>query len=130
MSNELILIILIIYGTICIFGGKMSAFLKKLLELFSSREDEVSGELNVIGTDLVNIELKRHPREVLVFFKDECVVVPCNPRHFDSVEWVLHDGKTCHNHDHHHDKHDHHKNYLTIKWDVSGLRSIYWTVRY
>lgn len=78
-----------------------------------------SGELIVIGKDKAVIHLHNCPSRVVVLFKDECVIAPCNPHHHDSLEWEV-----FHPHSHHH------PSTLVIKWHVSGVREINWRVYY
>lgn len=75
----------------------------------------LTGELFVIGKDSVTINLlrKKHPEKITVSFKDKCVIIPCNPHHFDDLQWSCSQG-------HHGDFH------LTISWSVSAVREIVW----
>jgi len=80
-----------------------------------------AGELIVTGKDKAVIPLHGLPRKVNVHFKHGCDVVPCNPQHEDCLEYEIQS-----NHCHHH----HHDFVLVIKWHVSGVREIVWTVHY
>ncbi len=77
-----------------------------------------SGELIVTGEDKVEIVLRGEPAQVAVKFKDTCVIVPCNPQHYDDLEYEV----VKHHHKHHYT--------LVIRWNVSGVREIVWTVCY
>jgi len=87
-----------------------------------------SGELLVTGKDSVDIELHDHPDHVDVEFIDDVVVVPCDHHHQDHLEWevrrVHHVARASVKH------HRKHHYVLTIKWHVTGIRKIKWTVAY
>lgn len=91
-----------------------------------------SGELVVTSKDKAEIELgKRHPDRVIVRFKDDHVIVPCNPKHHDELRWEVKNRHHHHPHDHRHDHCKHEDSYvLTIKWHVTGVRTIEWHVFY
>lgn len=74
-----------------------------------------SGELFVTGEDEAIIALTTYPIKVKVDFKDECFVVPCNPHHYDELEWEVRHNAT------------HTGHILVINWSVSGVREIAWT---
>lgn len=76
-----------------------------------------SGELIVTGKDHVTIKLHGNPSKVVVKFKDDCVLVPCNPVILDSLQWDINRSFT------HHGGYD-----LHIKWNVSDVREIEWAV--
>lgn len=115
MSASIILLVLFLYALLCLFGEKMWCFLRKLLNFFFPIKEE-SGEIFVAGKSSFSVNLVDHPEEIQVFFKDDCNLVPCNPSQDDLV-WFFEDCGSCH-----------HK--LTIKWDVDGVRTIVWMVKY
>lgn len=81
-----------------------------------AQEQIMSGEILVIGKDKLKLDLKHgRPDTVLVEFKNQPNVVPCNPQ-LDELEWDLHqeDGGFI----------------LIIKWDVSSARTIIWAVNF
>lgn len=78
-----------------------------------------SGELIVTGKDQVVIPLNGFPSQVVVDFKDECDVVPCNPHHNDQLEWEVSHSNTIPP-----------QVILIINWDVTGVREIKWTAYY
>jgi len=84
-------------------------------------EDIQSGELIVTSKDAVEFKLGHYrPDEVIVEFKEECIVVPCNPKHHDDLRWeVIH----RHCNEHHREEF-----YLVIYWHVSDVRVIEWVV--
>lgn len=100
-----------------------------------------AGELIVTGKDKAVIPLHGLPRKVNCHFKHGCDVVPCNPQHEDCLEYEI-QSNHCHHdddhddcdHGHHNDRghhhHHHHDFVLVIKWHVSGVREIVWTVHY
>lgn len=88
-----------------------------------------SGELIVTGKDSIRILLHGYPREITVRFKHDHHPVPCNPNDADWLEYeVVHEDEDprlhAHPGHHHHDR----QFYLSIKWDVSGVREIVWFV--
>lgn len=85
----------------------------------------VSGEIIVTGKNHIEFELKERPHHTRVFFKDDCISVPCNPTHYDELEWFIRertDGEVGGFHSH--------KFYLEIFWNVSDSRAIVWHVKY
>lgn len=96
---------------------------------------ELSGELLVTGQDTIEIDLKDGELlKVHVVFKDDATVVPCDPKHFDELDWTICGPRVslweefidCLL-----DSHSHHEhNILTIKWNVSGTRTISWVAFY
>lgn len=79
-----------------------------------------SGELIVTGKDEAKIKLERCPSKIKVHFIGAPLVIPCNQPHTDSVQWELQ-----------RNFHKHHGGYiLVIKWHVSDVREIKWTVLY
>lgn len=75
------------------------------------------GEIVVSGRKKIDVELRhRQPERVHVAFCDDPEIVPCNPQHFDALEWEIHY------------KHGHYV--LVISWQVSGTRSIEFGVKY
>jgi hypothetical protein len=75
-----------------------------------------SGELFVVGKDHVTIHLHGNPQKVVVQFKDEHHITPCNPNDFDELEWEVE---------------RHLFGYvLRIKWQVTDVREIKWEVDY
>jgi hypothetical protein len=98
----LIFVIIVLYVSAVIYLVKRS-----------NKENAMqSGELLVIGSDTYEVELKRHPTSVKVYFEDACEIVPCSPNHFDDLQWDVdtHHGVTT----------------LTISWKVTGERKIIW----
>lgn len=92
----------------------------------------LSGELIVVGHDKVEIKLgHRSPSGVVVEFTNECVHVPCNPKHHDELRYEI---KNLHHHHPHDARHDHCKHeddyVLIISWHVTGVRDIKWVVYY
>lgn len=81
------------------------------------QEQIMSGELTVVGRDLLEIEmLYGRPDTVLVEFKNQPTPpVPCNPEH-DKLEWCVHERKNGF--------------FLEIKWSVSAKREIVWAVNF
>jgi hypothetical protein len=78
-----------------------------------------SGEITAIGLGDVIIPLHKVPARVEVRFKDDLIIIPCNPQHLDELEYDVHVS------------HHHHGGFiLKIKWEVSGLREIVWNVFY
>lgn len=104
-----------------LFCYKVRLLTNEFLGLFGAGKDcqgetMQSGEIIVTGNDEVEIPLRTFPSYVKVAFKDHCVVVPCNPQNFDELEWEA-------------TKHHHKDHYvLNIKWNVTGVREIVWTV--
>jgi hypothetical protein len=88
-----------------------------------------SGELIVTGEDCIELKLKSHPVKVIVAFKDDCKIVPCNPQHSDELNWDL-EADPHHRHPVSGKKHTHkHTPFiLNISWRVSGVRTIFWAV--
>lgn len=87
-------------------------------------EDVVSGELIITGHDKVSIDIDKEPHSVFVKFTDDHCPAPCNPRHCEELEWKI---EKVHHHSHHHnDK----KYILIIKWNVEGMRKVFWTVEF
>ena len=76
-----------------------------------------AGELTVIGKNSFEIALKQRPRSIKVEFADDCIVIPCDPKDFDSLEFYTFQRKDG-------------INYLFIGWKVSGTRDIEWKVQY
>lgn len=106
----------------CLFCYRVCSLVNVVLGWFGVGKDchgdntMQSGELIVTGKEEVEIPLRNFPSYVKVTFKDHCIVVPCNPQNFDELEWEV--IKHCHK--------DHYK--LHIKWNVTGVREIVWTV--
>ncbi len=73
-----------------------------------------SGELIVTGKDKVEIPLRKFPSHVTVEFKDNCLIIPCNPLHHEELTFEI----VKHHHHHHHT--------LVISWSVSNVREIVW----
>jgi hypothetical protein len=76
-------------------------------------------ELVVTGKNNAKIELKQRPNEVKVLFKDDELCIPCNPTHFDELEWEIEEEvikgllkKTVK------------KYFLILSWDVAASRTI------
>lgn len=81
------------------------------------------GELVVSGKAKIALALHHKPKQVIVYFKDGCHIVPCNPHHFDSLHWEIEEKNVNHGH------HNFRKEYfLVIHWHVNSIREIYWTV--
>lgn len=110
--NALLLLLLLI---LCAFGGKMFNLLEKLWNLLFPVE-ELGGETLVTGCDFFSVDLLKHPKNVKVFFAEECKHVPCNPAG-DSLIWYVEEFGPCHHR-------------LTVKWNVDGMRTILWKVKY
>ena len=71
------------------------------------------GKLIVSGNGEARIELNGFPVKMNVDFSDEEVIyVPCNPHHFDKLEWEI----------------NHH--ILIIRWVVSNVREIEWRAQF
>ena len=92
-----------------------------------SADDTQNGELMVTADGEILIPLRSKPVHIRLEFKDCQHIVPCNPNHFDELEWevISHDG--------HHGGHDHKhepKFSLHIKWNVSDVRDVVWIVCY
>lgn len=81
-------------------------------------ENQQAGELVVTGKDEITIALKCHPTHVKTKFSDECNIVPCDPDHEDHLEWEVTTSECGSQFS------------LHIEWDVSGVRTIAWTVCY
>lgn len=78
-----------------------------------------SGELFVTGKDSAQVLLLGFPSKVKVDFVGHTTVIPCNPHHYDQLEWDVQRS------------HAHHGGFtLVIKWVVTGVREIKWTVWY
>lgn len=78
-----------------------------------------SGELIVTGKDHIIIKLKGFPAKVHAHFVHELEVVPCNPHHRDTLEWEVQHSNTVNS-----------GFVLVIKWSVTGVREVKWTVSY
>ena len=102
----------------------LASYWHKMINMFVDTfigERMLSGELSVVGRDTVEIKLGGHcPSRVEVEFVDECHEVPCN-HHKNELKWELEERE-----------HEHHRKevYLVIKWHVSGLRAIRYTVHF
>lgn len=114
----------------------MCLLFQQIKLLFCNTENEVmmhfeEGEITVVGADEIELVLRKEPCEVIVELVQDQINVPCNPHHHD------------HNHGHHHRdvvdwyiKHHHrhpkHKNnfVLKIEWQILGVRTIRWFVKY
>lgn len=92
----------------------------------------VSGELIVTGKNHAELALERRPTHVKVYFKDDCVVVPCNPTHFDELEWRIREqiDREVNTRSRSRDRDRHKSFFLEISWDVSASRAIMWEVIY
>ncbi len=78
--------------------------------------ENVSGEVVVTGKDSLSLKLPRCPKDISVYFKDEGNLVPCNPCQDDLI-WVTEKcGKRNHK--------------LLIKWQVDGIRTVVWNIKY
>lgn len=88
-----------------------------------------SGELTVTGCNSTRIPIAAWPRQVIVRFKHEHEIVPCNPHHKDELEFEI-IGIDEHLRDHRKPGHHHHDRqfFLVINWEVSGIREIVWFV--
>ena len=74
-----------------------------------------SGELTVIGSDSIQIDLqsKAHPLKIECVFKHKHHIVPCNTHHADDLQWSCSQGSNG--------------NYiLTLSWDTGSDRDIIW----
>lgn len=85
-------------------------------------EDEVAegGTFTVTGSDMTVFKLPgdERPENVDVDFDESCPVLVCNPHQVDELEWEI--VAAAHHHQH--------KYELKIKWQVSGVRKIRWSV--
>lgn len=90
----------------------------------------LSGELIVTGKEDVEIELgNRHPKYIVVRFKDHHMMIPCNPKHHDHLKWEVKNHHQSHKHDRRHEHCNHEDRYvLKIYWHVTGVRHISWVV--
>ena len=80
------------------------------------------GEMEVVGHGEISIRLKHKPREVKVCFVGEPTHIPCNPHHFDELEWEFNESPM--------ERHGRHRD-LEISWRVfSGPRVVEWEVLY
>ena len=71
----------------------------------------ITGNLIVMGTNQVQVELGSKPIRLEVSFSDSGdIIVPCNPHYSDKLDWTISNG------------------ILTINWQVSGVREIKWNV--
>jgi hypothetical protein len=91
-----------------------------------------SGQLTVTGNGDTRLLLDGPPRYVNVHFVNEPGLepVPCNPHHIhDHVEYQIdyEDEDRRHVHDPGYHRHDR-KFVLIIRWQVSGVRDIHWSV--
>jgi hypothetical protein len=77
------------------------------------------GELTVTGADSIIIPLTGFPGEVKCYFKDHVVVAPCNPHHFDELEYEVHLSNTVQG-----------GFILKIMWVVSGVREVVFRIFY
>lgn len=84
------------------------------------KKHNLFGELVVTGTDEVCIALNGNPAHFWASFKDDCEVVPCNPHHFDALEFFV-DTRFNGYHPHY---------VLVIKWKVSDTRKVFWEALY
>lgn len=95
----------------------MEVGIKKQIIMKTHFIPDQAGELVVTGKGKADIPLRHHqPCEVFVQFQDEHHPAPCNPHHVDEFEWELHY------------KNSHYV--LVVKWEVSGIREIFWAVKY
>jgi hypothetical protein len=84
-----------------------------------------NGELEVSGSNQVEIVLKRRPHHISVYFLDnQCPSVPCNPGNCDELEFFLRKVETvgwfgCIKTSY----------LLCIVWSVSSPRTIIWHAR-
>lgn len=88
-----------------------------------------SGSLTVTGNNSTIIPLIGYVHKVLVRFKDECEVFPCNNHHHDHLSHKIeYEDEDPRHHNapghHHHDR----KFVLFLKWEVNGVREIEWHV--
>lgn len=96
----------------------VKSFLTWLVNMFFKRKlkETEGGELVVSGCHKIKISLNgRHPKEVDVRFLDECTTNPCNPVTFDELSYIVSTKQGV---------------YLIIQWDVQGVRTIGWNVKY
>jgi len=77
------------------------------------------GELTVTGQDFAIIKLTGFPSKVDCFFKDQAVLVPCNPHHYDEVECEVHVSNTSLS-----------GYVLKVMWTVTGVREVVFRVYY
>lgn len=98
-----------------------------------------TGILTVTGKGKTELSLRRRPRGILVWFKPVNDPVPCNHHHHhhhhgkrDFLSYkVTHEDDRRHRKfgRHHHHYHER-KFFLNIKWNVDGIREIFWFVFY
>lgn len=90
-------------------------------------DEEVSegGVFTANGSGSVVFRLRGHerPERVRVDFDGDVELVVCNPHHRDELEWDV--VQTAH---HHHDGHHEHRYELRVRWHVSGIRRVTWSV--
>lgn len=116
----------------CIF----CEILDSVLDVFGLDEDcpkevDQNGELMVTGEGEIDIELKSLPKRIKLHFKESCTLVPCNPNHFDELEWEITSDCNDGGHEHCHKHHDHKAQFvLHVKWNVSDVKDITWKVSY
>jgi hypothetical protein len=79
-----------------------------------------NGELIVTGKDEAKIHLNDKPARVECRFIDDDISVPCNPNHFDALEYEVHS----------HDGFFTMTYHLVIRWSVQNTREIAWAVYY
>ena len=74
-----------------------------------------AGQIVVTGKDEVDIRLTCNPIQVKVSFKDDEIIIPCNPKDYDELDWDIHyiNGHFV----------------LRINWNVSGVRTIVWAAQ-
>ena len=84
-----------------------------------------NGEIEVSGSNQIEISLKERPRHVKVHFRDDNVSVPCNPITFDELEWCVREVEKFEFFGH---RRVHY--FLDISWSVSETRAIIWHVQY
>lgn len=77
------------------------------------------GELIITGKSRISIPLHGFPSEVRAHFKDELELNPCNPHHFDELEYEVQASNTVRG-----------GFILLITWNVSSVREIKWHVAY
>lgn len=80
-----------------------------------------SGELIVTGKDQASFMLIKCPALIKIRFEGDGCVIPCNPQHYDFLDWqLITESKNIFGH----------KHSLLIHWGVTGVRKIVWEAFY
>lgn len=95
-----------------------TGFFKQIIEFFFPPiVHQLHGKLIVSSFGVSEFTLKHCPKDVFVYFDDDCHIMPCapcDPGQEDVLDWQI----------------IHHKHHFTliINWDVSSMRTICWKV--